>query len=61
MEQARTTPSRGVSASMTTAALAVGPFAAAVWAATVGYEAMLRTLFALAVAAALLAYRAGKR
>lgn len=48
----------GVTATMTTAARAVGPFAAAVWAATVGYEAMLWTLVALAVAAALLAYRA---
>jgi hypothetical protein len=49
----------GVTASMTTAARALGPFAAAVWAATVGYQAMLWTLVALAVAAAVLAYRAG--
>jgi MFS family permease len=49
----------GVTASMTTAARAVGPFAAAVWAAAVGYEAMLWTLVALAGVAALLALRSG--
>jgi MFS family permease len=49
----------GVTASMTTAARAAGPFAAAVWAAAVGYEAMIWTLVALAIVAALLAYRAG--
>jgi hypothetical protein len=42
---------------MTTAARAVGPFAAVVWAAAVGYEAMLWTLVALAGAATLLAVR----
>jgi MFS family permease len=50
----------GVTASTTTAARAVGPFAGALWAAAVGYEAMLWTLVVLAAAAALLAYRAGQ-
>jgi predicted MFS family arabinose efflux permease len=48
----------GVTAAMTTAARGVGPFAAAVWAAAVGYDALLWTLVALSAAAAALAYRA---
>jgi hypothetical protein len=45
---------------MTTAARAAGPFAAAVYAATVGYTALLWTLAVLALAAALLAHRAAR-
>ena len=48
----------GVTAAMTTSAMAVGPFAAAVWAATVGYDALLWTLVLIAAIASLLAYRA---
>ena len=40
---------------MTTAARAAGPFAAAVYAAVVGYTALLWTLVALAAVAAALA------
>jgi MFS family permease len=47
-----------VAASMTTAARAGGPVAAAVLAAAVGYGALLWTLAALAALAAALAYRA---
>jgi hypothetical protein len=47
-----------VAGAMTTAARAAGPFAAALYAALVGFTALLWTLSALAVAAALLAYRA---
>jgi MFS family permease len=47
-----------VAGSMTTFARAVGPFAAAVYASVVGYTALLWTLAALALAAALLAHRA---
>jgi hypothetical protein len=48
----------GVAALTTTGARAVGPFAAAVFAATLGYSALLWTLAGLSVAAATLAYRA---
>jgi hypothetical protein len=50
----------GVAGSMTTAARAVGPFAAAVYAGLVGYTALLWTLAGVAVVAAALAYRAEK-
>jgi MFS family permease len=50
----------GVAGSMTTAARAAGPFAAAVYAGLVGYTALLWTLAAVAVTAAALAYRAEK-
>ena len=44
-----------VAGGMTTAARAAGPFAAAVYAAAVGYTALLWTLVGLAAVAALLA------
>ena len=47
-----------VAGSMTTAARAAGPFAAALYAAAVGYTALLWTLAGLAVAAAALAHEA---
>jgi MFS family permease len=47
-----------VAASLTTAARAVGPVAAAVYAAAFGYVALLWTLVAVTVVAAALAYRA---
>jgi predicted MFS family arabinose efflux permease len=47
-----------VAGSMTTAARAAGPFAAALYAAAVGYTTLLWTLAGLAVAAAALAHRA---
>jgi MFS family permease len=47
-----------VAGGMNTAARAAGPFAAAVYAATVGYTTLLWTLVALAFAAAVLAHRA---
>ena len=47
-----------VAGGMTTAARAAGPFAAAVYAAAVGFTALLWTLAALALAAAVLAFRA---
>jgi len=47
-----------VAASMSTVARAGGPIAAAVLAAAAGYEALLWTLVAIAVLAAVLAYRA---
>jgi predicted MFS family arabinose efflux permease len=47
-----------VAASLTTSARAAGPVAAALWAAAVGYEALLWTLVALAAVAVPLAYRA---
>ena len=47
-----------VAGGMTTAARAAGPFAAAVYAAAVGYSALLWTLAALALVAAALAHRA---
>ena len=47
-----------VAASMTTAARAGGPVAAAVFAAALGYETLLWTLAGLAALAAVLAYRA---
>ena len=47
-----------VAGSMTTAARAAGPFAAAVYAAAVGYTALLWTLSGLALVAALLAHHA---
>ena len=47
-----------VAGGLTTTARAAGPFAAAVYAATVGYTALLWTLAALALAAAVLAHRA---
>ena len=47
-----------VAGGMTTAARAAGPFAAAVYAAAVGYTALLWTLAALALIAAALAHRA---
>jgi MFS family permease len=50
-----------VAGSMTTAARAVGPFAAALYAAAVGYTTLLWTLSALAVIAAALAYEAEHR
>jgi MFS family permease len=48
----------GVAAAATTAARAAGPVAAAVYAAALGYPALLWTLVALAVIAAAFAYRA---
>jgi MFS family permease len=51
----------GVAGSMTTAARAAGPFAAAVYAGLVGYTALLWTLSAIAVVAAVLAYQAERR
>ena len=48
----------GVAAAGTTAARAAGPVGAAVYAAAVGYVALLWTLAGIAVVAALLAYRA---
>lgn len=51
----------GVAGSLTTAARAAGPFAAALYAGLVGYGALLWTLSALAVVAALLAYEASRR
>jgi MFS family permease len=48
----------GVAASATTIARAAGPVTAAIWAATVGYEALLWTLAGLAAIAAGLAYHA---
>jgi MFS family permease len=48
----------GVAAAVTTAARAIAPVAAAVYAAAVDYTAVLWTLAALAAVAALLAYRA---
>jgi MFS family permease len=48
----------GVAALMTTAARAAGPFAAALYAAAVGYVGLLWSLAAISVAAAALAYRA---
>jgi predicted MFS family arabinose efflux permease len=47
-----------IAGGMTTAARAAGPFAAAVYAAAVGYTALLWTLAALAIVAAALAYQA---
>jgi predicted MFS family arabinose efflux permease len=47
-----------VAGSMTTAARAAGPFVAALYAAAVGYTALLWTLAAFALVAALLAHRA---
>jgi MFS family permease len=47
-----------VAASLTTSARAAGPVGAALWAAAVGYEALLWTLVALAAVAVPLAYRA---
>jgi predicted MFS family arabinose efflux permease len=47
-----------VAGGMTTAARAAGPFAAALYAAAVGFTALLWTLAGLALAAAVLAYRA---
>jgi MFS family permease len=48
----------GVAAAATTTARAAGPVAAALYAAAVGYVALVWTLAGLAVVAALLAYRA---
>jgi MFS family permease len=48
----------GVAGGLTTAARAAGPFAAALYAAAVGYTTLLWTLAALALAAAVLAHRA---
>jgi MFS family permease len=48
----------GVAASLTTAARAIGPFAAAVYATAVGYSALLWTLAALAPIAGALAHHA---
>jgi MFS family permease len=48
-----------VAALTTTGARAAGPFAAAVYAAALGYDALLWTLVALSVIAAALAYGAG--
>jgi predicted MFS family arabinose efflux permease len=48
----------GVAAFFTTGARAAGPVAAAIYAAAVGYTTLLWTLAALALAAALLAFRA---
>jgi predicted MFS family arabinose efflux permease len=48
----------GVAAFTTTGARAAGPFAAAVYAAAVGYDALLWTLVAASAAAAVLAHRA---
>ena len=50
-----------VAAAATTGARAAGPVAAAVYAAAVGYDALLWTLAAISVAAAVLAYRAERR
>jgi MFS family permease len=50
-----------VAASMTTAARAAGPAAAAIYAGALGYGALLWTLVVLAAAAAVLAYRAEAR
>jgi predicted MFS family arabinose efflux permease len=50
-----------VAGSMTTAARAAGPFSAALYAAAVGYTALLWTLSALAVIAAILAHEAERR
>lgn len=50
-----------VAGGMTTAARAAGPFAAALYAAAVGFTALLWTLAGLALAAAALAYVAGLR
>jgi MFS family permease len=47
-----------VAAFLTTSARAAGPVAAALWAAAVGYQALLWSLAALAAAAVPLAYRA---
>jgi predicted MFS family arabinose efflux permease len=47
-----------IAGGMTTAARAAGPFAAALYAAAVGYTALLWTLAALALVAAALAWRA---
>jgi hypothetical protein len=51
----------GVAASLTTGARAAGPVSAAVYAAAVGYSALLWTLVAFAAAAAALAFRAETR
>ena len=51
----------GVAGSMTTAARAAAPFAAALYAGLVGYTVLLWTLSALAVVAAWLAYTAERR
>ena len=51
----------GVAGSMTTAARAVAPFAAAIYAGLVGYPALLWTLSALALIATGLAYDAERR
>jgi MFS family permease len=51
----------GVAASVTTGARAAGPVAAAAYAALVGYTSLLWTLAALAVLAAVLAFRAESR
>jgi MFS family permease len=48
----------GVAGAMTTAARAVGPFAAAVYVTAVGFTALFWTLVVLALVAALLAHRA---
>jgi MFS family permease len=48
----------GVTGAMTTAARGVGPVTGALWAAAVGYSALLWTLVALSALAAVLAYRA---
>ena len=50
----------GVAGGLTTSARAAGPFAAAIYAASVGYTALLWTLTALALAAAVLAHRAAR-
>jgi predicted MFS family arabinose efflux permease len=51
----------GVAACATTGARAAGPVAAALWAAAVGYPALLWTLAAVAAVAAVLAYGAERR
>ena len=51
----------GVAGGMTTAARAAGPFAAALYAALVGYTTLLWTLSAIAVVATGLAYDAERR
>ena len=48
----------GVAAALTTAARAAGPFVAAIYAAAVGYSALLWTLAALALIAGALAHHA---
>jgi predicted MFS family arabinose efflux permease len=48
----------GVAGGMSTTARAIGPFSAAVYTAAVGYTALMWTLAGLALAAAVLAYRA---